>query len=160
AAVVINAITDYWPAVVFALSDDIYFITAFGPMLLLPQLTLSIKRKAFGVAQTQGPYFRLHSAPPDKWIVRRNRAVRFNADNFAKRVREILRGRSGHVRVIAERCEQLPIASLRDAASMGVIARPILVEDDLHCVEPWVITIDKLRADNFCIAVGDPAKTK
>ena len=104
-AVVIDAVTDHRPAVVLALNNDIYFIATFRPMLLFPQLALSIKCKTFGVANTIGPYLAPRPGLSDKRIVSRNGTIGLNTNNLAKRVGKILGGRSHIVGVIAERNE-------------------------------------------------------
>src|SRR5262245_36153225 len=69
-AVVVDAKAHARPAVVFAFRDDIDFVTAHGPVLLLPQFSVGrIEGETLRVAQTVGPDFRQRSVRADEWIV-------------------------------------------------------------------------------------------
>src|SRR5262245_65931979 len=144
-AVVVEAKAHARPAEVFAFRDDIDFVTAHGPVLLLPQFSVGrIEGETLRVAQTVGPDFRQRSVRADEWIVGGRRAVGRDADNLANVVVEFLR-KLFRSEVVAERDEQIAVRRLHHAATDIETARdgPFLSKDDFCLVESRRFIVDR-----------------
>src|SRR5215831_13156754 len=137
-AAVVDAVADHRPAVILALLDEGYPGAAARPMLGLPQLSGGgVEREPLGIAVTVAPDLRLGGRLADEGIVRRNRAIRPDANDLAEVVGEILRLVAGR-EVVAGGQKQIVVRRLHNAAAEMVAAgeRACLAEDYLDRIEP------------------------
>src|SRR5438132_14206823 len=90
-----------------------------------------MERQALWIAVAEAPDFRFGASVGHEGIVRRHRAIGLEANDLAEMVGEVLRLVAVR-EMLAEREEEIIIASLHDAAAEVITTRErtILMEDD------------------------------
>src|SRR6185503_8019443 len=90
-ALILDAVRNRRPAVVFALAGDVHLVAAARAVLDLPQFTRHrIQRRRLHVAMTEGPDLGTDAFLADERVVLGNRSVRIEANDLAEQAVHLL----------------------------------------------------------------------